>query len=405
MTNKKFQRQTIQDALGHGQATFFGVNIYESLFLNKRWIVFLLSSPYFMQAFDPINPPAMVDVFSELTDEELYALKNQAGTLFMFNFTWEGNSHIEYNFYQMLTCSAVRHDIPLHKIFFVSSNLKEEESYDVWQKLYMPDYRINVISFDFFSDWTKNQLDYLQYYTIDYAVDKIKQDQKLFLSMNRRKRTYRVYTVYKIFASRILQNSMISYDRLETHYLDQLAHRGVPINQEIYKHLIDSSPSVLDFNDFEVNWAGWPAEAAMPNRLFEKSLVSLVSETLFDNYNGTSLFYSEKSFKPMIYYHPVMIFGQPGLNTSLERIGFKPYNNYFDLSFDTIEDHTTRVDTQIAQLELLNDRLAVMSIDQKVEWVLQDRSTLEHNKEALRAQDFNKKKLQILVNMVRRVTE
>jgi hypothetical protein len=82
-----------------------------------------------------------------------------------------------------------------------------------------------------------------------------------------------------------------------------------------------------------------------------------------------------------------MIFGQPGLNTSLELVGFKQYNNYFDLSFDTIEDHVTRVNTQIEQLEILNDKLACMTGNQKVEWVFQDRDTLEYNKEALRAQE------------------
>jgi hypothetical protein len=404
MTIKKFERQTLQDMLGRGQTIFFGTNVYESLFQNKKWIVLILTTPYFhFNSLD--NAPSMVDIFAELNADELNQLRNDPKTMFVFNYMWEGTSHLYYNFWEMITCSALRHNIPFQKIFFVSSNIKEEEQYDAWQKQHMPYYRINVISFNFFADFITMDTTYLEYYDIDQAVESIKRNQKLFLSLNRRLRTYRVYTIYKIFQSKILENTMISYDRLHPQYLQKLIHKGADINLDTYQQLVDSSPSVLDFSNFKQNWAGEPPEAAMPNKLFEKSLVSLVSETLFDTYNGTSLFYSEKSFKPMIFYHPVMIFGQPGLNTSLELVGFKQYNNYFDLSFDTIEDHVTRVNTQIEQLEILNDKLACMTGNQKVEWVFQDRDTLEYNKEALRAQEYNNKKLQKFIEIVKTITE
>jgi len=117
------------------------------------------------------------------------------------------------------------------------------------------------------------------------------------------------------------------------------------------------------------------------------------------------LFLSEKTFKPMLYNHPIMIFGQPKLNTALEQVGFKTYSKYFDINFDHIEDHVNRIDMQIAQLEVLNDQLSSMTVSQKVDWLLQGRDILEHNKEALLAQEFNKKKLQKLIDIVKSVAE
>jgi hypothetical protein len=394
-----FQRQTLEDALGQdvleNRDTFFGVDVFDSLLFNKEWIGFMLA-PYLNL---PKCSPNQIDIFSELTSSELNRLRRNPNTMLMFNYVWEGNSYKVFNFWEMLTCSALRHGIPSEKIFFFSSNLRDEEQYDIWQRANMPDQRINVIAFNFFANWSLNQIEY----TIDHAVDSIKKNHKLFLSMNRRLREMRVYTIYKIFESRLFENTMISYDQLTKDSLSTNLDSNVDL--DTYERLIDSSPSVLDFPNFSENWACTPISAALPTPLFEKTIISLISETLFDTHNNSSLFFSEKTFKPMLYYHPIMIFGQPELNTYLEKIGFKNYKNYFDLSFDTIEDHVTRINLQVAQLEILNDRLACMTADQRVDWVMQDRETLEYNKEALQAQDFNKKQIQKLIDIVKSMTE
>jgi hypothetical protein len=107
----------------------------------------------------------------------------------------------------------------------------------------------------------------------------------------------------------------------------------------------------------------------------------------------------------MLHYHPILIFGQPELNISLDQIGFKTYDKYFDLSFDTTQNHFDRIDAQIDLLEVLNDKLSLMSISQRVDWLLQDRETLEYNKESLQENQFNKNKITILHNIVKDITE
>jgi hypothetical protein len=279
--------------------------------------------------------------------------------------------------------------------------LKDELTYNLWQKQSYPRNRINVVVFNYFAEYIGRHL--YESISIDQTVANIKEDQKFFLSLNRRIRPYRAYTVYKLFSSHIKKNTMISYDRMT--FDDVRSVKPGKVDPKIFQALIESAPSVLDFYDFQVNWACEPCEAARPIQLFEKTIISLVSETLFNTADKTSLFYSEKTFKPMLYNHPVMIFGQPGLNTTLGDVGFKPYTKHFNLSFDLIEDHADRVDHQVRQLETLHDNLEAMSVNRKIEWILQDRETMEYNKEALRAQDFNRKKLQVFIDIVKSVSE
>jgi len=371
--------------------------------LNVEWIILQMNSPYFAKN-DPVYYSNTYDIFSQLSTEEIIRLRTCPTTLFMFNFLWEGHSYHDYNFWELLTLSALRYDIPREKLFFTSSNLKEEISYDLWQKQYYPNDRINVISFNLFSSYTFNSYRYnterhnIQIKTIDDAVNNVKENQKMFLSLNRRKRFHRIYTIYKIFKSKFKNNTLISYDKLDLSDYDRLGNDSMDLN--VFEKLIESSPSILDFSDFDRNWAGESS-----TKLFDESMISLVSETLFETYNESSLFFSEKTFKPMNHYHPVIIFGQPEINVSLKQIGFKTYDKYFDLSFDSTQCHFDRIDSQIEQLEVLHDQLSMMSISQRVDWLLQDRETLVHNKEALQDNQFNKNKLTILNNIVRSITE
>jgi hypothetical protein len=46
-----------------------------------------------------------------------------------------------------------------------------------------------------------------------------------------------------------------------------------------------------------------------------------------------------------------------------------------------------------------------MHPDQRADWAMQDRGTLEYNKKALREQVFNKKQLQKLIEIVKTISE
>lgn len=340
--------------------------------------------------------PDQIDMFSILSSYERDKLRNDPIHFWMFDYSMEGTSYKQYNWFRNIHDSAKKHDIPFYKIFFISSNLYERVGYNEWLNAEKITEQINIVTLNLFSSWFMQDF-FKEGFTIDQTVGYIRQNKKkYFLSLNRRCRPYRIITTYLLWQSKIFNKGLVSADvpyqgaMEETKFiLENLPNHG------LFEEYVSKLPFILDRNDFEVNWA-WDN----PAQLFADTLFSAVSETLFEDFFGTSLFYSEKSFKPIRYNHPVFIFGQLGANTNLETIGFKTYSKYFDLSFDIIPNHLDRLNAQIKELERVTDLLDTLSTEGKIEWVLQDQDTLIYNEKQLTEQTYNITQVEKLVSIL-----
>lgn len=369
---KGFSKLPIQDVFGVNELKPFGVPIFKHLILNKNWMCMTTN-------FVPTQAPEYLDLFSNYTEAELVQLRTDPNTRFLFSLLWEGFSYKNYDFHELIAVSAIKHDIPAEKLFFISSNLLDEDNHKD------KPFKITVVSFNYFAGQVMQYLK--SAYSIDQTVKNIETATNTFLSLNRRKKPFRNYTVYKLFESNI--DALMSFDLLTLEDFD--------FSNDILELLCKSSPRTLDQNDFGLNWACEPPEAANPKELFKNTAASLVSETLFETWDSTSMFYSEKTFKPMIYNHPVMIFGQQGLNTCLDTVGFKHYAKHFDLTFESIADPKSRIDAQISQLLTFKN----LTTQQTIDWVLQDTDTIQHNQQALVDQTYNRGKLAKLIDAVK----
>jgi hypothetical protein len=67
---------------------------------------------------------------------------------------------------------------------------------------------------------------------------------------------------------------------------------------------------------------------------YDYTYCSLVVET----FQNTPTFITEKSYKPMAYFHPFMIIGGPGTLSFLKQAGFETFENLFDESYDEVID-------------------------------------------------------------------
>jgi hypothetical protein len=94
---------------------------------------------------------------------------------------------------------------------------------------------------------------------------------------------------------------------------------------------------------------------------YNETYFSLVSETTIDSicfkYNKNNyaapVFITEKTWKPIMFKHPFMIFGQPQILKYLKELGFETFNNLFDESYDTIDNNNVRLDTIIKNIKHL----------------------------------------------------
>lgn len=75
---------------------------------------------------------------------------------------------------------------------------------------------------------------------------------------------------------------------------------------------------------------------------------SLVSETEIDN---DVLFLTEKTFKPIVFYHPFLVWGQPGILKKLKSFGYQTFPEMFDESYDDITDNQQRLTMILNQVE------------------------------------------------------
>jgi len=75
------------------------------------------------------------------------------------------------------------------------------------------------------------------------------------------------------------------------------------------------------------------------------SYLYIVTETYFEGkaQGNSTLFLSEKIFKPMIFFQPFVAFARPGTLKLLHSLGYKTFGEYIDESYDDIEDDKTRL--------------------------------------------------------------
>lgn len=174
-----------------------------------------------------------------------------------------------------------------------------------------------------------------------------------------------------------------------------------------YKNVIDNieklnevSPLTLDLLQYKktINQDGsgsyWPDDVKMvpvDNRLSDtlqpfyfKSFITIVNETRFAQPTGN---FSEKTFYAMKYSKPFILVAPPYTLEYIRSLGFKTFNDYFDESYDTIENHTDRM---LAIYKLI-DHIDSMSIDELKELNNKMANVLEHNYNKLIDFTFEKK--------------
>lgn len=263
------------------------------------------------------------------------------------------------------------HNFNLDNVFYISGNFREKDCYTG---------DINIVEV---CPWdTGGYNHYIKDVPSDHLQDKIDNLQdanKNFIYLSRVPRPDRTMLTRKLFENDLLQDNIISHDVIEDD------------GSDFCKIL----PIIADTKDFQTNWANYLCkEVHMP------ALFSVVGETMQDDVCGTSLFLSEKSFRPMYLGMPMLIWGQPNINQFLFQLGYQPYYEWFDYGFDYIQDTKKRCDELTKQLVSLNKLLNSMTQTERIDWATKDMETLIHNRNRTR---YNEKSLNNFKKMIEKI--
>jgi len=102
----------------------------------------------------------------------------------------------------------------------------------------------------------------------------------------------------------------------------------------------------VDFDNIKEVWGfGFEKKENYLNSYF-----SVITETIFYE---AGHYISEKSFKGIQHLHPFVIVGKPGILKYLKSKGFKTFSEFWDESYDTIEDDSDRMEVLYKLIESL----------------------------------------------------
>lgn len=84
---------------------------------------------------------------------------------------------------------------------------------------------------------------------------------------------------------------------------------------------------------------------------FLESFMSLVSESTMD-----TIFPTEKTYTPIYFKKPFIVWSVPNFHKALQELGFELYDELFDYSFDSIQDSKKRLNAILDQVESVVDK-------------------------------------------------
>jgi hypothetical protein len=251
--------------------------------------------------------------------------------------------------------------IPTSKVILILGYANIESIYEQWVATNKRNSNENltVISTDWTEYTASRELNKKE--TLIQRVDNFHKIQKDFLCYNNRYKGHRVDLLTLFYKFNLLKNSMFSFPKFckdhksewsesyKGYYrIDLLDPRIFIKSRTIIKKLagmddenieslnsllplvIDTNKSVQDFK-----------KIIDPNQsLYDMTLLSLVTETRFYLNN---IFNTEKIYKPIANRHPFIIVGPAKTLQNLRNTGYKTFSDYFDESYDDIEDPVHRM--------------------------------------------------------------
>lgn len=197
-----------------------------------------------------------------------------------------------------------------------------------------------------------------------------------FLNFNRRIRKHRSEIIHFLWKENMLENNLVSYDYnlFMDNMLDELSRKLEISEFEAFTtYLKETSPRTIDYDNIENVW-GYGFEN---KDVYMKSLISIVSETLFYEQSG---YLSEKIWKPIIHGHPFILVGPANsLKFIKEEFGFRTFDSIIDERYDSELDDNKRMAMILAEIKRLNS----YSLEELTKMVKSLLPILKHNKQLM----------------------
>ena len=216
------------------------------------------------------------------------------------------------------------------------------------------------------------------YETNNIVTDFSKNRKYSFLCFNRKLKDSRILMISFLLGKNY--NGLLSYD---TNYIENLNFEQDTIKflnpkysdvlKVGFKKMLETKKSIIDVNSYENH----NALIIDNKKLYEESYFSIVTETstYYDQIRFT-----EKIFKPIINYHPFIVFGPPHILEKIKMYGFKTFSDFWDESYDLETDRFKRFE----KITNIIDDLVTMSENKWDDLIEKMQDILIHNRNVLK---------------------
>lgn len=334
---------------------------------------------------------------------------NTKNFYFIFDYSSEGD--IRENLFESTHNACEKNDIDPSKVIIITSSLNTTDIYNSYLKDNPKENRF----FTAFYPWAvlgkskdthsilyeKNVIEFNGNSNINSLMDedeitKLKNRESKALSLNRRLAPHRIILISYLLQSNLFDDCKISFDKKMLYSEDagvDLAMTNDPHHPPYisndsdrqlilkgFRKMLKKEKSEIDYSDISGVW-GFGFESS---EIYKNTYFSIVTETLFYEYG---VYMSEKIFKPFAHLHPFVLIGKPGILKYLKSLGFKTFSDFWDESYDDIQNDSERM---MKCLEVIKS-LVEKSNEEWDEMYLQLKDILIHNRKNLLS--YNEKKV------------
>jgi hypothetical protein len=208
-------------------------------------------------------------------------------------------------------------------------------------------------------------------------ITEYKKNNKIFLydSLNLRPRSHRVLNYLHLINADLSEKGNISMPSpmdwwKETTDVQTLLKYGLPKTILDKVNILGDARKALYNHDLETIHYHHYAERILTD-LYKNSWVSIVTEASFFDYEST-VFISEKTFKPIACMQPFIIVGSKNILKYLRKLGYKTFSPFIDETYDDVDD-SDRFTAIVNAIKKIDE------IDNKIDWYNSLREIVEHN--------------------------
>jgi len=289
-------------------------------------------------------------------------------------------------------------DIPIGKVIYITGCMNAQEIYDNWcDRNGIPDdpmHRMIMVPFPISQHAISCQLDQVE----EPVYDENHLPEKLFLCWNRRFRPHRTQLALALDKAGLVDRSYYSMNLVDPemnslHFkntVDIYHNPMLGLTSQDAEQFINKLPLVIDGESDIMRMCGDFDRAAKD--FYANSLVSIITET---NFELSELTATEKTWKPAKEKHPFIMVGTAGALRTLQEFGFQTFDEFWDESYDDIEDPRQRMHKIIQVCKDIGSWTPeqVLDFKRRVKPILEHNYKMLHTNTAKRVADKIRKEM------------